>query len=150
MVLSNTSFFSAIGDTSKLFVFSLWDNLANNPGGVVALLTFFFFGVEWFNKDGAIVTDNGKDDDDGNDNGDKDDDNNSDDNNDDDDAVFGRFNFTVFFYLPFLTFFVGVTIKGDGLHFLGVLASSGVFFFVFLAMVGWLIWFRFGIMCFFW
>ncbi len=38
--------FSAIGDTSKLSVFSLWDNLANNPGGIVVSLTFFFFGVE--------------------------------------------------------------------------------------------------------
>ncbi len=38
--------FSAVGDTSKLSVFSLWDNLANNPGGIEALLTFFFFGVE--------------------------------------------------------------------------------------------------------
>jgi hypothetical protein len=39
-------FFSTFGDTSKLSVFSLWDNLADNPGGVVASLTFFFFGVE--------------------------------------------------------------------------------------------------------
>ncbi len=32
--------------------------------------------------------------------------------------------------------FVGITIKGDGLLFLGVLASGGIFFFIFLAMVG--------------
>jgi hypothetical protein len=38
--------FSAIGDTLKLSVFSLWGNLANNPDGIVALLTFFLFGVE--------------------------------------------------------------------------------------------------------
>jgi hypothetical protein len=75
----------------------------------------------------AIVTGNGKDNDDGNDN----DNNNSDEDNNDDDAVFGRFDFAVFFYSPFLTFFVGFTIEGDGLHFLGVLASGGIFFFIF-------------------
>ncbi len=74
MVLSNTSFFSAVGDTSKLSVFSLWDNLANNPGGVVALLTFFVFGVEWFDKDGAVGTGNSKDNDQGDNDGDNDDD----------------------------------------------------------------------------
>jgi hypothetical protein len=79
---------------------------------------------------------NGKDYGDGNGNGNNDDDNNGDDNNNDNDAVFGCFNVAVFFYLPFLTFFVGIIIKGDGLRFLGVLAPGGVFFFVFLAMVG--------------
>jgi hypothetical protein len=92
--------FSAIGDTSKLSVFSLWDNLANNPGGVVASLTFFFFGVEWFNKDGAIVMGNGKGDNNGDNDGDDDEDNNGDDNNDNDDAVFGRFDFTVSLTYP--------------------------------------------------
>jgi hypothetical protein len=47
---------------------------------------------------------NGKDNDDGNNDGNDDDNNNGDDNNDNNDAVFGRFDFTVFFYLPFLTF----------------------------------------------
>ncbi len=79
---------------------------------------------------------NSKDDNNGDDDGDDDDDNNGDDDNDNDNAVFGCFDFAVFFYLPFLTFFVGVTIEGDGLHFLGLLASGGVFFFIFLAMVG--------------
>ncbi len=93
-------FFSAVGDTSRLSVFSLWDNLANNPCGIVALLTFFFFGVEWFNKDSAVVMGNGEDDNDSNDDGDDDDDNNGDDNNNDANAVFGCFDFTVFFTYP--------------------------------------------------
>ncbi len=79
---------------------SSWDNLANNLGGVVVLLTFFFLGVEWFDKDNAIVTGNGKDDNDGNDDSNDNDNNNGDDDNDDDDAVFGRFDFAVFFTYP--------------------------------------------------
>jgi hypothetical protein len=79
---------------------------------------------------------NGKEDDNGDDDGNNDDNNNSDDDNDDEDTVLEHFDFGVFFDLPFLTFFVGITIEGDGLHFLGVLASGSIFFFVFLAMVG--------------
>ncbi len=92
--------FSAVGNTSKLSIFSLWDNLATNPGGVVASLTFFFFGVEWFNKDGAIVIGNGKDDDNDNDDSDDDDDNNGDNDNNGNDAVLGRFDFAVFLTYP--------------------------------------------------
>jgi hypothetical protein len=92
--------FFTIGDTSKLSIFSLWDYLANNPGGVVGTLTFFFFGVKWFNKDGTIVMGNGKDDNDGDDNGNNNDDNNGDNDNANDDAVFGRFDFAVFSTYP--------------------------------------------------
>jgi hypothetical protein len=79
-----------------------------------------------FDKDGAVVTGNGNDNDDGNDGGNDNDDNNSEDNDNTDDAVFGRFVVAASLDLPILTFFVGVTIEGDGLHFLGVLASDGV------------------------
>jgi hypothetical protein len=79
---------------------------------------------------------NGEDDGDGDNDGNDNDNNNGDDNNNNNDTVFGYSDFAVFFYLPFLTFFVGITIEVDGLHFLGVLASGGVFFFFFLAMVG--------------
>jgi hypothetical protein len=74
---------------------------------------------------------NSEDNNDGNDSGDDDDDNNGDNDNDNNDAVFTRFNFAVVLDLPFLTFSIGVTIEGDGLRFLGVLASgafSSLFF----------------------
>ncbi len=62
---------------------------------------------------------NGKDDNDGNDDGNDDDDNNCDKDNNDDNAVFGRFNFAVFFDLPFLTFFHRHYNRGRWLAFLG-------------------------------
>ena len=126
MVLSNTSFFSAVGDTSKLSIFSLWDNLANNPGGEVAWFTFFFFGVVLFDKDGAVVTGNGNNNDNGDDVSNDNDDNNGDNEDNTNNAVFGRFDVAASSDLPILTFFVGVTIEGDGLHLLGVLASDGI------------------------
>jgi hypothetical protein len=79
-----------------------------------------------FNKDGAVVTGNGDDDNDGDDGGNDNDDNNGDDNDNTDNAVFGCFVIAASLDLPILTFFVGVTIEGDGLHLLGVLASDGV------------------------
>ena len=79
-----------------------------------------------FDKDGAVVTGNGDDDNDGNDGGNDNDDNNGDDDDNTDDAVFGRFVVAASLDLPILTFFIGVTIEGDGLHLLGVLASDGV------------------------
>jgi hypothetical protein len=74
---------------------------------------------------------NCEDNDDSDDGGNDDDDNNGDNDNNDDDAVFTCFDFAVVLDLPFLTFFVGVTIKEDGLRFFGVLASgafSSLFF----------------------
>ncbi len=100
MVLLNTTFFSAAGDTLKLSVFSLWDNLANNSGGVVALMTFFFFELEWLDKDGAVVMGNGADNDNGDDGGDVDDDNSGDNDNDNNNAVLGHFDLAVFFTYP--------------------------------------------------
>ncbi len=67
--------------------------------------------------------DNGNDGDNG---GNDNDDNNGDDNNNTDNAVFAHFVVAASLDLPILTFFVGVTIEGDGLHLLGVLASDGV------------------------
>ena len=69
---------------------------------------------------------NGDDDEDGNNGGNDNDDNNGDDDNNTDDAVFGRFIVAASLDLPILIFFIGVTIEGDGLHLLGVLASDGV------------------------
>ncbi len=69
---------------------------------------------------------NGDNDNDGDNGSNDNDDNNSDDDNNTDDAVFGRFVVAASLDLPILTFFVGVTIEGDGLHLLGVLASDGV------------------------
>ncbi len=79
-----------------------------------------------FDKNGAVVTGNGKDNDDGNDGGNDNDDNNGDNDDNTDDAVFGRFVVAASLDLPILSFFVGVTIEGDGLHLLGVLASDGI------------------------
>jgi hypothetical protein len=79
-----------------------------------------------FDKDGAVVTGNGKDDDNGDDGGNDNDDNNGDDDDNTNDAVLGRFIIAASLDLPILTFFVGVTIEGDGLHLLGVLAFDGV------------------------
>jgi hypothetical protein len=69
---------------------------------------------------------NGNEGDDGNDGGNDNDDNNGDDNDNTDDTVFGCFVVAASLDLPILTIFVGVTIEGDGLHLLGVLASDGV------------------------
>jgi hypothetical protein len=79
-----------------------------------------------FDKDGSVVTGNGDDDDDSNDGGNDNDDNNGDNDDNTDNAVFGRFVVAASLDLPILNFFVGVTIEGDGLHLLGVLASEGV------------------------
>jgi hypothetical protein len=79
-----------------------------------------------FNKDGAVVTGNGDNDNDGNDGGNDNDDNNGDDDDNTDNAALGRFIVAASLDLPILTFFVGVTIEGDGLHLLGVLASDGI------------------------
>ena len=79
-----------------------------------------------FDKDGAVVTGNGDNDNDGNDSGNDNDDNNGDNDDSTNDAVFGRFVVAASLDLPILTFFVGVTIEGDGLHLLGVLASDGI------------------------
>ncbi len=79
-----------------------------------------------FDKDGAVVTGNGEDNNDGGDGGNDNDDNNGDDDDNTDNAVFGRFVVAASLDLPILTFFVGVTIEGDGLHLLGVLAFDGV------------------------
>ncbi len=140
-------FSSNVDESSKSLVFSWWDNLANKPGGeVLAWFTFFFFGVVSFDNNCAVATRNGDDDDDDNDgdDDDKDDDddgNDNDDKNGDDDdnsndTVFGRFVSAAFLDSPFLTFFVGVTIEGDGLRLLAVLASGGVRFLFVFAMVG--------------
>ncbi len=101
----------------------------------MAHLTSFFF-------ESAVDTGVGNDDD-GNEGNDDDNNNNNDDNNDNDndDAVFRHFNPTD---LPFLTSFVGVTIEGDDLRFVEVVAFGGVLFFIVLAMVGCLFWFGFG------
>ncbi len=119
-------FFFDVDDSLRLPVFSSWDNLANNPGGEVAWLTFFFFGVVSFDKDGAVVTGNSDNDDVGGDGGNDNDDNNGDDDDNTDNAVFGRFVVAASLDLPILTFFVDVTIEGDGLHLLEVLASDGI------------------------
>jgi hypothetical protein len=79
-----------------------------------------------FDKDGAVVMGNGDDDNGGDEGGNDNDDNNGDNNDNTDDAVFGRFVVAASLDLPILTFFVGITIEGDGLHLLGVLASDGV------------------------
>jgi hypothetical protein len=141
-------FFFDVDDSLRLPIFSWWDNLANNPGGEVAWFTFFFFGVVLFDKDGAVVMGNCDNDNNGNDGGNDNDDNNGDNDNNTDDAVIGRFVVAASLDLPILTFFVGVTIEGDGLHLLGVLASDGIWFLFLFAMVGWLIRLFFGeIMC---
>ncbi len=102
----------------------------------MAPLTSFFF-------EGAVDTGDGNDND--GDKGNNDDNNNDDDDddndNDDNDAVFTHFDPAD---LPFLTFFVGVTIEGGDLRFMEVVAFGGVLFFVVLAMVGCLFWFGFG------
>jgi hypothetical protein len=69
---------------------------------------------------------NGDNNNDGDDGRNDNDDNNGDDDNNTDNAVFRRFVVAASLDLPILTFFVGVTIEGDGLHLLGVLASDGV------------------------
>ncbi len=101
----------------------------------MAPLTSFFF-------EDAIDTGNGNDND-GNEG--EDDDENNDSNNDNDnnkdDAVFTCFDPAD---LPFLTSFVGITIEGDDLHFVEMVAFGGILFFVVLAMVGCLFWFEFG------
>ncbi len=125
-------FFFDVDDSLRLPVFSWWDNSANNPGDEVAWFTFFFFGVVLFDKDGAIVMGNSNDDDDGNGGGNDNYDNNGDDDDNTDNAVFERFVIAASLDLPNLTFFVGVTIEGDGLYLLGVLASDGVWLFFFL------------------
>ncbi len=158
-VRSNASFFSVVGDIET------WDN---NPGGVVASFSFFFFGVNRVKKDGAVVAHNGKDEDnvngvehdvavltndddrvdsdniggnnDANNSADDNDNKNTDD--DDNNAVFTRLNSAD---LPiFLTCFVGITIEKGNLRFVEVFPFGGVWFFVFFAMVGWLFWFLFG------
>ncbi len=98
-------------------------------------MTSFFF-------EGTVDTGDGNDDD-GNEGDDNDNNNNANNanNNDDDDAVFTCFNPAD---LPFLTSFIGITIEGGDLHFMEVVAFGGVLFFVVLAMVGCLFWFRFG------
>ncbi len=115
-----------VDDSLRSPVFSWWDNLANNPGGKVVWFTFFYFGVVLFDKDGGVVMGNGNNNDNGDDGGNDNDDNNSDDDNNTDDAVFGRLIVAASLDWPILTFFVGVTIEGDGLHLLGVLASDGI------------------------
>jgi hypothetical protein len=72
-----------------------------------------------FDRDGAVVTGNGNDDNDGNNGGNDNDDNNGDDDDNTDNVVFGRFVVAASLDLPILTFFVGVTIEGDGLHLRG-------------------------------
>ncbi len=79
-----------------------------------------------FDEDGAIVTGNGDDDNDGDDGSNDNDDNNGDNDDNTNNAVFGRFVVAASLDSPILTFFVGVTIEGDGLHLVGVLASDGV------------------------
>ncbi len=118
-----------------LSVFSFWHNLENNPGGMVAPLTSFFF-------EGAVDM-GGGDDDDGDEGNDDDDNINDDDNNNNDnnDAVFMCFDPAD---LPFLTSFVGITIEGGDLRLVEVVAFGGILFFVVLAMVGCLFWFGFG------
>jgi hypothetical protein len=69
---------------------------------------------------------NGNDNNDSKNGGNDNDDNNGDNDNNTDNAVFGRFVVAASLDLPILTFFIGVTIEGDGLHLLGVLASDGV------------------------
>ncbi len=103
----------------------------------MAPLTSFFF-------EGAVDMGDGNNNDDNEDNNDDDnnnDNNNNDNDNDNDDAVFTRFDLAD---LPFLTFFVGVTIEGGNLRFSEVVAFGGVLFFVVLAMVGCMFWFGFG------
>jgi hypothetical protein len=58
------------------------------------------------------------------------------DNTKDDNAVFRNFFFAAILDLPFLTFFVGVTIEVDIFCPLEVLASGGVQFLIVFAMVG--------------
>ena len=69
---------------------------------------------------------NGDDNNDGDNGGNDNDGNNGDNDDNTDDAVFGRYVVAASLDLPILTIFVGVTIEGDGLHLLGVLASDGV------------------------
>ena len=69
---------------------------------------------------------NGDDDNNGDDGGNDNDDNNGDNNDNTNNAVFGRFVVAASLDFPILNFFGGVTIEGDGLHLLGVLASDGV------------------------
>jgi hypothetical protein len=77
---------------------------------VAPLISFFF--------EGAIATGNG-DNDDGNKGNDNDDNNDDDDdnNNNDDDAVFTHFDPAD---LPFMSSFVGITIEGGDLRFVGL------------------------------
>jgi hypothetical protein len=124
------------------------------------LFSFFFFGVNRVEKDGAIVARNGKDEDnvdgvehnvavltndnnrvnsnniggdnDANNGADNNDNKNTDNNNNN--AVFTPLNSAD---LPFvLTCFVGVTIERGDSHFVKVFPFGGVWFFVFFAMVG--------------
>ena len=119
---------SAFGETSKKSVFSRTDNTGGKEG------SFFFFviGVVWFEDECAVVTGKfaGKDGDDGNDECGNDDDEKDSDDDDDfcfdsDDAVFQDFFFGAILYLPFLTFFGGVTIEVDVLGTFDGLASDG-------------------------
>ena len=96
--------------------------------------SFFFFviGVVWFEVECAVVTGKftEKDGDNGNDKcGNDDDEKDSDDDNDfrfdSDDDVFRDFFLGAILYLPFLTFFGGVTIDVNVLGTFNGLASDG-------------------------
>ena len=54
LMQSNTSFFSAIGDTFLVFDFRLRTNVKNSPGGVVSSVTLTFFRVSLFDKDSNL------------------------------------------------------------------------------------------------
>jgi hypothetical protein len=71
----------------------------------------------------------------GNDDDEKDSDDDNDCRFDSDDGVFRNFSFTAIFYLPFLTFFGGVTIEGDVLGPLEGLASDCDLLIVFAMVV---------------
>ena len=105
---------------------------ADNTGDKEASFVFFVIGVGRFEDKCAVVTGEfaEKDGDDGNNEcGDDDDEKNSDDDDDfrfdSDDAVFRDFFLGAILYLPFLTFFGGITIVVDVLSTFDGLASDG-------------------------
>jgi hypothetical protein len=111
---------------------SIFSRTDNTGGKEASFFFFFIIGVVWFEDECAVVTGKfaGNDGNDGNDEGGNDNDEKDSDDNDDfrfdsNDAVFRDFFFGAILYLPFLTFFGGVTIEVDVLGTFDGLASDG-------------------------
>ena len=114
----------------------------DNTGGKEALFCFFVIGVGRFEHECAVVTGEfaEKHGDDGNDECGNDDDEKDSDDDDDfrfdsDDDVFRDFFLGAILYLPFLTFFGGVTIEVDILGTFDGLASDGDWLIVFAMLL---------------